>query len=163
MARLAAAVLVVLLFAANLCPAGDRDFDAVVREFETQFQTRRTHIPMLGLAKFVVRVARPEGVKQLDLAIFEDFHAPDGSDFDAIVRHAAGSRWQRIVAVRSRADRERTYVYARTAGKDWNLLVATLEENDATLVRVKVNPDQLARMLCEPEHMASSIGSRESD
>ena len=64
-----------LLFLAGR-PAGDREFDAIVRRVETRCDTRHTRIPFFGLANFVVKVVHPAGASDLKLAVFEDIRRP---------------------------------------------------------------------------------------
>jgi hypothetical protein len=162
MSRLQSVMLpVLLLVLTNVSPAGDRDFDAVVRAIESHFQTQRTHIPMMGLVKFVVRVGRPSGVKQLDLAIFEDLHSADTDGLDELVRRAAGGRWRPMVSARSSRDNDATFVYWQDDSKDWTLLVATFEPDEATLVKLKVDAKTLAHMLAEPTEIHRTLQTRE--
>lgn len=144
-ALVAAAILLGLGIPAR---AGDRDFDAVVKSIEMNFQTKRTHIPLFGVAKFFVKVSRPGGAKQLDLAIFEDLKIERSrlQDLDDTVRKAAGERWSPMVRVRSHE--EWVTIYARPDGKnDMHLLIATVEPGEATVIRLKVDAAELARMI----------------
>lgn len=65
-------ILASITAASTLAFAGEPEFRAVVNAIETQYGVRRTHIPMLGFALFFVR---PEGVSDMKLAVFEDFHS----------------------------------------------------------------------------------------
>jgi hypothetical protein len=114
----------VALALAAAAPVGDRDFDAVVKGIESQYGIKRTGIPMFGLVKLIVKVARPQGVKQLDMALFEDVRmdAPDADAIDALIEHAVSNRWRPMVRVRSR-DGESSYIYFREDGKNVRLLV----------------------------------------
>jgi hypothetical protein len=160
-ALIAAAILLGLGIPAR---AGDPDFDAVVRGIESTFQTRRTHIPLFGVAKFFVKVSRPGGAKQLDLAIFEDLKIERSrlQDLDDTVRKAAGERWSPMVRVRSRE--EWVTIYARPDGKkDMHLLIATVEPGEATVIRLKVDAAELARMIDESPRGAGKCLVSEQD
>ena len=65
-------ILASITAASTLAFAGEPEFRAVVNAIETQYGVRRTHIPMLGFALFFVR---PEGVSDMKLAVFENFHS----------------------------------------------------------------------------------------
>ncbi len=143
--------------------AGDGDFNAVVRSIESNFGARRMRIPLFGVAKFFVKVARPHGVRQLDLAIFEDLSISQSrlQHLDSAVRAAAGDRWLPMVRVRSHEDW--VCIYARPEGKkDLRLLIATVEPDETVLVQVKVRPEVLARTLNENPRWTKCFGSDKS-
>lgn len=155
------AVLVALAWPAA---AGDRDFDAVVRSVESNLHVRRTRIPMLGIAKLFIRVSNPSGVKQLDLAVFEDVRLSRDSirNLDKAVREATGERWTPMVRVRERG--EWTTIFARPDGEDrMRLLIATVDSDDAVVVHLSVNASQLAATLDEHPRYAKDFagGDRE--
>jgi hypothetical protein len=160
--RATLAAILALGFAALAPAAGDSDFKAVVRSIESNFDARRMRIPLFGVAKFFINVARPAGVRSLDLAIFEDLHIPATrfQDLDDAVRKAAGGRWQPMVRVRER--NEWVCIYARPEGKnDMRLLIATIEPDETVLVHVKVRPEKLARMLDRNPRRTGCLGGSE--
>ncbi len=147
--------LMFLLVAAASAPAADRDFKAVVGGIESQLGIRRMHIPLFGVVMFFAKVAaRGEGVKQLDLAVFDeiDYTRPDAARFDAIVRSAVSDRWTPFVRVRSNRDNESTFIYLRPDGKDWRMLVASFEAHDAAVIQLKLTPEALLRDFDHPAH-----------
>jgi hypothetical protein len=157
-ALLLAAPLLTLL--AGPAAAGDTDFHAIVRGVESGYNVQRVHIPLFGLARFVVQVARPEGVKDFDMAVFETPDGPplDGSRFDAIMKRSGGGQWSCAIRVRSRRGHESTYIYVRPEGRDWRMLIATFEPTDTVILQAKVDPESLARALNDPEHAGQSLG-----
>jgi hypothetical protein len=155
-----------LLFAAPLvlllAPAASAndDFKAVVRGVESNLGIRRMRVPLLGTMMFCARVVRPGGVKQLDIAIFEDlnYSPPDPERFDAVMRTAVGERWSPMIRVRSlRGEHEWTYIYARPDGRDWKMIIATFEPDEAVIVHLKVKPEALLGSLDEPEHAGQRL------
>lgn len=145
---------------AAAAPAGDRDFDAVVKGIESHYGVKRTSIPLFGMVKLIVKVARPSGVKQLDVALFEDVRmdAPEADDIDAIMQGAVGNRWRPMVRVRSR-DRESAYIYYREDGRNFRLLVASFERGEASVVELSVPPEMLAEWIRDPAGMNGHLGS----
>jgi hypothetical protein len=153
---LAAAAALGLAVTTTPAPAfsRDREFGLLVRHIESYYHARRAHRLLLGFAlgpaNFVMRIWRPCGVKNVKLALFEN---PDFSDsrydldFPAVVRAGLREGWQPMVQVYSRRTGERTYVFARDAGKYVKLLVATLEPDEAVVVQVNLNPDKLSRAI----------------
>jgi hypothetical protein len=163
MKRLLFIIPLVALFAANAA-AGDPEFDTIVRRVESDLGIRRTHIPLFGLATLVVKAAEP-GVKQLDLAIFEDlnYEPPAGARFDEIMRRATGGRWSSVIRVRSRRDHEWTYIYAKPDGEDWRILVANFEPREAVIVETRVTPEILLHSLDAPKTPKTRDSLRVSD
>ncbi len=140
--------------------AGDADFKALVKGIETQYGVSRTRIPLFGLVKALVKVARPHGVKQFDLAVFEDARFGDAgeNDFDAVVRKTVSGGWRPIVLVRSSAPREWTGVYLKEVGRDFRMMIATFEPSEAVVVQFKMNARRLMEMLKCPEQIGGRNG-----
>jgi hypothetical protein len=147
-----------LLLLPSWASAGDPDFSAIVSRIESDLGIERMHIPLFGLATFFVRVAHPVGVKQLQMAIFDEllYTPPDHERFEQIVQRAVGDRWRPMVRVRSR-DREWTYIYVRPQGRDYRMIIATFESNEAVVIELKANPDKLLASLDEPRHAGRNL------
>lgn len=148
-----------LLLLAPAARAGDPDFKAVVRAVESDLGIRRTHIPLFGTAMFFVRAARPEGVKQLDMAIFDEAgdSRPDFARFEKIMRRAVGERWTPMIRVKDRRGDELTYIYVKAAGRDWTMILATFSPGEAVLIHLKLGPEALRDILDEPKHAGKSL------
>ena len=147
--------------------AGDREFDAIVRRIEAHYHQRPVHFT--GLAGFLANRAHPEGVKNIKLAVFEDLdpsHHPPDADFDAFLQQVVGPEFRPFVRVWSRRDGEQTFVYARESANDWEMLVVTLERDEACVIKMKLNPDAVSRWIGEPEERARNSahgGDSEAD
>jgi hypothetical protein len=139
-------ILCAALALVPLC-APASDFDWLVREFSRESGAKQVHIPFLSLARFAVTIAHPAGTSGLTLAIFEgcDFEA---SRFSTLIDASAGHSWKPIIRVRSR-DGESTNIYERQSGKKLQLLITSLEGEDATLVEVHIQPEALMRFVDE--------------
>ena len=141
-----------LLLAAAAAFAADNEFDRLVKSVERQFGVRRTYIPLMGVANFFVKVARPAGTSGIKLAVFEDLRTPDDADearLDRMMAEAAAGLHP-MVRVRSRRDHEFTYIYTGEFGAATKMLIATFERSEATIVELKVNLDALLRTVNEP-------------
>jgi hypothetical protein len=133
---------------ASLLPASE--FDWMVRQVSRESGTEPLHIPFFGLARFVVAVGHPAGATDLHLAVFENTEiAPER--FTRMIDSAAGSSWKPMIRVRSR-NGESTNIYLQRAGKQVRLLIGTLERNEATLIEVRVKPEELMRFVDEHKH-----------
>jgi hypothetical protein len=142
-----------ILILCGLAGARDREFETIVRRIEMRCDTRPTHIPFFGFANFIVKVVRPAGASDLKLAIFEDMRRPIFSaeeDFTNLMQGALGAEWRPFVSVRNRRDNEWTCMYTSTSGKDWKLLIATVERREATVVRIKLNPEGMLKWVSKP-------------
>jgi hypothetical protein len=156
---------VVCVIATSLFTAPGRafakdDFGRIVQHIETNYHVHRQHRWVMGLAGFTVKFWHFAGVKSLKGAIFENqrfVNAASDTRFDEVVRAAMDSGWQPMVQSWDRHSGERTYIYAQDLGKDLKLLVVNLEQNEAVVLQVKVDPKKLSDFIQE----ASSGRGRE--
>ncbi len=144
-----------LLLPAVTVAAKEKGFKAIVKHLESTYQAKRRRIPMLGLARFVVKIVRPAGVKDLQIAIFEDqdfsSHLP-GASLDTAIQNALTAEWKPLLRVRSqRGEREQVYVYAKASGKEIKVMVVSLEPREAVVVEAKTNPEAVMKYLDKPE------------
>jgi hypothetical protein len=157
-----------LLALVSLAPvaaaAGDRQFDAIVRRIEAHYHHKPAHF--MGFASFIANRTRPEGIKNLRFAVFEDLDpslSPPGNDFAEFVKHVAEPEFHPFVRVLSRRDGEQTLVFARPVGEDFELLVVCLERDEATVVKMRLNPEAMSEWVDEPvdqaRHSARGVDS----
>lgn len=155
------AVLAALLLCFTLStPATARadDFDAVVRNVREACGGRKVRIPFLGLAGFATKIVRPAGVKSFKLAVFEDLkRTGDASGLGAAIGQSLGPQWRPLVRVRNGRGAEQTHVYVRDAGDDLKVIIVTLDGEQATVIRAKVNPEALARFARDPKILGVSL------
>src|SRR5215217_7354724 len=154
-ARFFACALVALALMALLhSPAKARgdDFDAVVRNVRAACGGKRVRIPFLGLAGFATKLVRPAGVKSFKLAVFEDVtRAGDVSGLGEAIGRSLGPQWRPLIRVRTGRGAEQTHVYVREAGDNLKVMIVTLDGEQATVIRAKVNPEGLARFARDPK------------
>ena len=134
-----------LLLCGVMAPAADREFEAVVRHFESAYGQKKMHIPLLGAVKFFSNVARPMGGSGLQLAIWGDV---DNGDLDGLPPVQAP--WRPWVVTRSH--NESTYIYVNPSKGNWKMLIISLEPNQTNVVQVKLNGSALRRWLRDPVH-----------
>jgi len=163
-AFLFALALSMFAFNATTAIANDRAFSAVAAHLKTRYKARQRHIPFQGLANFAVKLARPAGVKSFKIMIFEDLHETtfaNGAELNSILRSALGEGWRPLARIYSRQRNEQTYVYAATEGKNVKLMIVALQQAEATLVRVKLNPDALVKFINDPKILGISLASNQ--
>ena len=164
--RTSPVALLLLLFvfclaAAPRVQADEPEFDALANYIKQNYQGQRVKIPFLGLGRFLVKVIRPAGVKSFKLIVFEKVrlnHADAAAThpLNLMMREVLDPAWQPLVRVRNR-DGQQMYVYAREAGKDIKLLIASIDNEEAFVVRVKFSPQSLAKWMQNPEIMGISL------
>jgi hypothetical protein len=146
-----------VLSGTSLC-AADREFSDVVRAIGDECHARPTHIPLFGIVNAFTAVVHPAGAKHIDLAVFENLD-PEDRPRAGTIQQAVGSSWTPFIQVRGR-DRETVYVYMRQVGRDWKLLLVSMERAEATVVQLLLDADGLARWISDPEHCARHWNTR---
>lgn len=155
--RLVLLVTLVSVFALGATPAR-ANFDDIVRAVESRYNVHRTWIPMFGLVRFALWVARPGGVSDVQLATFEDTKINDVQGLADIVRRNAGEPMQPLVQTRSNRNGETTLIYARPLGGDRvALLVFAHDHSDTTLVRVVVSMDKFSEAINHPDRVVADL------
>jgi hypothetical protein len=167
MKTISAIVLALLAFSLPV-HAGDDDFNSVVKMIEHFYRVKHQGIPFLAKAGMKVgttaakikggeakRIAEAGSVK---LAVFEDqaFNG-DFTKFRASLNGALNDTWMPLIQTLSAKSADQNYIYLRTAGEKYHVLVITIGERDATVVQVTVSSKNLALLLKDPEGTGKSI------
>lgn len=141
--------LIIALLALTAWPAvmSASDFDWLVREFSRESGAKQVHVPFFGLARFVVAVGHPAGASDLRLAIFERGEL-ESLRFSTLTDQTVGSSWKPMLRVRSLRG-ESTNIYVRQEKKHINLLITSLDGDEATFVQVRIQPEALIRFVDE--------------
>ena len=160
-------LLAVLVFSIPV-HAGDDDFKSLVKMIEQFYRVKHQGLPFLAKAGIKAgttaakikggeakRIAEAGSVK---LAVFEDqaFNG-DFTKFRASLNGALNDTWMPLIQTLSAKSAEQNYIYLRSAGEKYNVLVITIDERDATVVQVTVSSKNLALLLKDPEGTGKSI------
>lgn len=135
-------------------------FDAIVKHLKTRYQAKKKGIPLFGLAKFAVRIIKPAGVKSISISLFQELKNTNGlpdRELSGMMRSALSEDWQQLASVRQR-NGDQVYVYAMGEGKDVKLAVLVINQTDAVLARVKIDPMALRKFLDNPRILGISLG-----
>ena len=135
-------------------------FDVIANHLKSHYHATEKHIPFMGLAYFAVKVVRPAGVKNLRVKIFEHLnYSHDGLDqeLNSALADSLGPSWSSIIRVFSRNDHSQTLVYAKEEGKHMRLMIVNLSQEDATIVRVKVDMNSLQKFIDNPKILGISL------
>lgn len=157
-------LLVLLVPAAVLAGSGgEGGFDGVVRLIESRYGARATRIPFLGLISLIARKSTHEGVSNLHVAEFDDFHATvDGDELNRMVLEKIGPGWERIVRETGR-DGEQTLIFMRPEGQRMGLFVVDAEEHEMDVVEVSVDPKYLSESVDRYGHRPDGGGTSKPD
>ena len=85
----------------------------------------------------------------------EDTRRPiftEEGDFTSLMQGALGTDWKPFVRVQDRRSNEWTCMYAGASGNQWKLLIANMERREATLIRIKLNPEGMLKWIQNPCH-----------
>ena len=134
------------------------EMDRVVRSMESQLGMRHTHIPMLGFAMFVGKVATGFQMPGVKLAVFENVNLSEQGPqaLERAVSNALGPDWLPFVKSTSDHGAEQNWIYLREQGKTTHLFIATAERNELSLVEVKVSEGQMRRYIKDTDTIGRS-------
>lgn len=161
-------IAVVLVAFSTPVQAKDDDFKSVVKMIEQFYGVKHVGIPFLARAgmKVATTAARIKGGEakriaeagSIKLAVFEnqDFNA-DFVKFRASLNGALNLTWIPVIQTLSATTQEQTYIFLRSAGDKFNVLVITIEPRDATVVQVTLSPKNLARLMKDPAGTGKAI------
>ena len=161
-------IAVALVMFATPVQAKDDDFKAVVKMIEQFYKVKHQSIPFLAKAgmKVATTAARIKGGQakriaeagSIKLAIFEDQNfAGDFVKFRASLNGALSLTWVPVIQTLSATTEEQTYIFLRSAGEKFNVLVITIESREAVVVQATVSPKNLALLMKDPEGTGKAI------
>ena len=136
------------------------DMDRVVRALEADLGVRHAHIPMLGMAMFVGKVASGFRVPGVKLATFSDERLTESSpaQIEQALLKALGPRWSPFVKSTSNYHDEQNWIYLGDDGKKIEMFIASLEGNELSLVEVKASEREMRRWINDTGEMARRHG-----
>ena len=144
-------LVALFLAAAGAAYSAQSEFDRVVSAVEHHYGVKRTHIPLMGMANFIVKVARPAGTSGFRLAIFEDLpDVEDQGDLDRLMDEICAGRLHPMIVTRERHGGESTYILTGEIGKSTRIFIASFEPHEATVIEATVNIDTLLKMIGSP-------------
>jgi hypothetical protein len=168
MKKIFCAIVLLALAANTIVHAKNDDFNSVVKMIEQFYRVKHQGIPFLAKAGMKVattaahikggtakRIAEAGSIK---LAVFEDqdFNG-DFIRFRTSLNDALNETWIPLIQTLSAKDQEQTYIFLRSAGEKFNVLVITIADRDATVVQVTLSPKNLAVLMRDPEGAGKAI------
>jgi hypothetical protein len=148
--------------------AGGDDFKSVVKMVEEFYGVKHKGLPFLAKAgmKVVGTAARIKGgdakrlaeLGSVKLATFEDQNfRGDFAEFRAKLNSAMVQTWTPLVQTISKDDGEQVYVFVRSAGEKFNVLIVTIEQNEGTVVQANVSSKNMAQIMKDPENAGKTL------
>ena len=168
---LTTSLLIALALATPFSARADRDgFNDAVKVIEQFYHVKHQNIPLLARVgvKAVRTAAKIRGGEYKKLAeagsvrvaFFEDqtfnSHGQIAS-FKSAMQTALAAEWSALVQTLAPKNEEQTYVYVRDAGKNFHVLIITIEKNEATVVQATVAPQILADLMKSPDEMGKAL------
>ena len=132
------------------------DMRRVVRTLEVDLGVRHTHIPMLGMAMFVGKMATGFQMPGVKLAVFEDgtLSQRSSTEIEHALTEALGPEWSRFVKSTSRYGDEQNWIYVNAEGKKLQMMIASAQGNELSLVEVKMSEGQMRKWINDTDEMA---------
>ena len=135
---------------------------------EQFYSVKHQGIPFLAKAgmKVATTAARIKGGQakriaeagSIKLAVFEDQEFDgDFMKFRSSLNGALNATWTPLIQTLSAKSAEQTYIFLRSAGEKFNVLVITIADRDATVVQVTLSPKNLAALMRDPEGAGKAI------
>ena len=160
--------VVLAILASTTVQAKDDDFKSVVKMIEKFYRVKHQGIPFLAKAGMKVattaakvkggqakRIAEAGSVK---LAVFENQHfGGDFTKFRASLNESLNSTWVPLMQTLSATSQEQNYIFLRSDGGKFNVLVIAIEQRDATVVQVTLSEKNLALLIKDPEGTGKTI------
>jgi VWFA-related protein len=154
-------ILFIFSFVATSVSAQSDPYKTMVKHLKKRYNAKQMRLPfVIGLASFGARIYTKGAVKGLKVAIFKEqnFTEPiKDPGFESVFR-SFDTSWMPMIRFYSRKQLQRTYLYAKEAGKDFQIMVAALQADNAVVLSVKVNPVQLAKFIEKHNNGQSILG-----
>jgi hypothetical protein len=164
-------IAITLALSMPIDASADRDgFNDAVKLIEQFYHVKHQNIPLLARAsmKTVKTAAKIRGGEYKKLAeagsvrvaFFEEqtFDSRGQiASFKSAVQIALADQWSALVQTLAPKTEEQTYVYLRDAGKNFHVLVITIERREATVIQATVAPQILAELLKNPDEMGKAL------
>lgn len=136
------------------------EYDKLVRHLKTRYQAKKINIPFIFLARMVVGIARPAGVKSFSVTLFKDLKISRENldrEMQASLRDMFGPEWTPIFRVRSQRSQQ-GYMYMREEGKSVRVAILTIDKEQAAIIRATFDPERLVDFINNPSIMGIPIG-----
>jgi VWFA-related protein len=142
-------IIIASILAATVVAKPD-PYKLMVNHLKKKYNAKQMRLPpIMGLVSFGARLYTKGAVKGLKVAIFKEqnFSTPlQDPEFETVFKSFDAS-WSPMIRFYSRKQMQRTYLYAKEVGKDYQVMITAMQPDNAVVLTVKVNPEQLAKFI----------------
>jgi hypothetical protein len=130
-------------------------FDALVKALSARYAVQPKAVPMMWMASLCARGFTHGGVHGLKVVQLDSSaDMGDHAAFEETVSSKLGEDWSRMVR-QWEASGEESLVYVRADNQRMELIVVSFDHGELDLVRMTMNPEQLAKWTREKEKIAT--------
>lgn len=154
-------VIIIASFLTATIAAKPDPYKMMVNHLKKKYNARQMRLPpIMGLVSFGARLYTKGAVKGLKVAIFKEqnFSEPITDPGFESVFQSFDASWTPMIRFYSRKQMQRTYLYAKEAGKDYQVMITALQPDNAVVLTVKLNPEQLAKFIEKHNNGQSILG-----
>ncbi|MBL8204039.1 MAG: VWA domain-containing protein [Blastocatellia bacterium] len=143
-------VIIIASFLTATVAAKPDPYKMMVNHLKKRYNAKQMRLPfVIGLASFGARIYTKGAVKGLKVAIFKEQNFTEtiqDSGFESVFK-SFDTSWTPMIRFYSRKQLQRTYLYAKEVGKDYQVMITSLQPDNAVVLTVKLNPIQLAKFV----------------
>jgi hypothetical protein len=126
-------------------------FDALVKSLSTHYAVQPKTVPMMWMVSLCARGMTHGGVRGMRVVQLDSSdEMQDHEVFDEMISEKLGEDWSRTVR-QWEASGEESLIYMRAEDKRMELIVVSFNHKELDLVRVTMNPEQLAKWTMEKD------------
>lgn len=143
--------------------ADDKSFSSVVKYLKSNYRAKgRSTFGFINLARFVVKIARPAGVKNFKVSMlhsldFSESPNPDSPEFHNFIRNIVHSDWRPLVQYNGRNRQQWSYIYVMEEKENVKILAVSVQQREAFVVQFKFSPEKLIAFINDPKIMGISL------
>ncbi len=156
-------LILVMTLVAFMSPArastNGNEYDAVCDHLRTKYHAKKVNIPFMWFARAMVGIIKPAGVKSFKVTIFENLQFSRDSlhrEMQEAMRDSFSDEWSPILRVRSK-DGNQVYMNMREDGSNVKILLVSIDNEQAVVVRAKFSPDKLTSFIENPKIFGISL------
>lgn len=154
-------IILIVSFVAVGVSAKPDPYKQMVNYLKKRYNAKQMRLPfVIGIASIAARIYTRGAVKGLKVAIFKEQNFTEtikDPGFESVFRTFDAS-WTPMIRFYSRKELQRTYLYAKEVGKDFQIMVAAIQADNAVVLTVKLNPVQLAKFIEKHNNGKSILG-----
>jgi hypothetical protein len=145
--------------------AGGNEYDAVCDHLEEHYGGKKVKVPFMWLARMAVGIIKPAGVKSFKVTIYRGItfsrEELDG-DMRSLMREAFDDEWTPVLRVVSK-NGQQAYLNMREYKNQVKILMVTIENDEAVVVRARFDPDKLAEFINNPKIFGIDLDGKDDN